>query len=138
MNREQVATKPAGPTGKARVVVVENVYHQASTGEIVLTEGRFSRLLKSDEQPYGPRRLTLGGTWTPLDVGWVKEVGFVILRNESKDTGVDVGVWVGETTQALITLAPGESLRFQPTDASAWCLRSQGEAARCVLTVLPQ
>lgn len=153
MMREQDAAADRNhPTssGKGRLVVVESVYHQAGTGETTLVDSRFGRVLASDEQPYGPRRVGVGTSWQPLDLGWVQDVGMIVIRHEaparaSRPTGaeswplLEVG-FLGENHEvvSLLVIPAGESFRGQLQDLSRWRLRSSGGVVRCSLSVFPR
>ncbi len=69
---------------RARLVVIQQFYHQVLNSQPRLIEARYSRILGSNEQPYGPRTLTVGEDWTPLELGWMKDIpiGVLVITNE--------------------------------------------------------
>ena len=65
-----------------RLTVVETVYHRSIGQEPSMFDSRFSRELKTRDQPYGPRRLVATEKWALVDLGWVKSAGMIVVRNE--------------------------------------------------------
>lgn len=73
--------QPAEPKEiKNRITVVETIYHQEFGENPVMVESRYSRELESYDQPY-ERKLTATTAWTPLDTGWIKECGLLVIKN---------------------------------------------------------
>jgi len=113
---------------KARVTVVEHVYHQLPDEQPLEIEARFSRYLDSDEQLY-TRRLKLSTEWELLDTGWVHKPSTIVLRNEEgkftqvKPTDEEraeatkhvVEVRVGDEGEAQWYVPCGESFRGSPS-----------------------
>lgn len=58
------------------------VYHQNPGEDPFQRTSIWDRRLKSGDQPY-QRRLTIGQEWTPLDLGWIKEPGYILLENRA-------------------------------------------------------
>ncbi len=72
-------------SGKARLVIIQQIYHQIFNQQPrPALDARHSRILKSDEQSYGPRTITIGEEWVPLELGWLKDtpIGMIVLTNE--------------------------------------------------------
>lgn len=65
---------------QARVTVVEQVSYQGDT-DLAFSQPPFTRMVSS-EQPY-QRVVTIGEEWVPLDLGWVKEPGMVLVANKA-------------------------------------------------------
>jgi hypothetical protein len=77
---EQVSLSPVPPK-TARIVVIEQVYHQEHGQQPTLIDHSFVRMLDSDEQPY-VRKITVGEQWERLDTGWVAKVGMIVFTND--------------------------------------------------------
>ncbi len=93
------------PVNRSRVVVVESVYHQPIDGAPIITESKYVRVLDSDEQPYGPRRIKVHGDWTQLKTGWLTTYSLVTLSNEE-----------GRHLQVIPTTQQSESIRSRIID----------------------
>jgi hypothetical protein len=78
-------TPPARPAGASLTVTGQCVYLSPDLDAPVVAPLRFCRPLLTAEQPYGPRRLTVGGEWQALDRGWLAEAGasFLVLANDA-------------------------------------------------------
>lgn len=143
---------------KSRLTVVETVYHQAPQEEPQSNEVRFCRELESDEQPYGPRRLTATEDWRLLDCGWLSdEVSMLTIRNEegrnlqvipteAEQAEIDARVlevgYYGGTPDSLATgaswlIPPGESMRGCPKSIEKLSIRCRSGEARYTLTAYP-
>ena len=150
---------------KNRVVVVDQIYHQAAGEMPSCVESRFSFDLEQVEQVYA-RRITLDEQWIALDTGWLNgAVSFVVLENlegtglqtiptekEQADINrrvVEIGCWDGKDTghsvsyiQAVtvpfLSIFPTESDRFRPVDPSYVLLRCRSGTARILLHVYPR
>jgi hypothetical protein len=152
---------PSSPQrgARARFTVVETVYFQPASAEPTQTGSRFCRWVGTDEQPY-KRQTKVGESWVPLDAGWLKEAGMLVLANkegeffrvnpteeERTETAkkiVEVGLYTGvskETGQSVIEpfarVHPAESTRFTPLDLSVIRLRCLSGDAKILLTLLP-
>lgn len=67
--------------GVNRIVVVENVYHQAEGGmNPTHVYPKYTQFLTTDEQPY-LRHTKVGEQWVQLDTGWLKECSLIVLEN---------------------------------------------------------
>lgn len=73
--------KSMAPVLRDRLTVVGSVYHQSPTEEADGFEAQFSRWLETCDQPYR-RHTAAGEAWQPLDCGWLKEVGMLVVRND--------------------------------------------------------
>lgn len=137
---------------RARITVVDTVYHQATGADPTCVESRFNRELLTDELPYS-RQMKLEEHWKPLDHGWMSAAGMLFVRNEEGrfaqvvPTAVERGeslrkvVEVGiETSAGVIPIAsvpPGESCRFVPMDVRILRLRTRHKMAKVTLTLFP-
>ena len=131
-----------------RITVTDKTYHQVVGDQPVVFETRFCRDVKSEEQPYC-RKIKVGVEAKSIELGWIDEVGMLLLRNEEgvfttvptdeeKERMADKIVVMSVSGIDFCKLYPGESLRITPIGISAWtvrCLSSDG--ARCSLTVIP-
>lgn len=68
---------------KNRITVVETIYHQEFGENPVMVASRYSRELESYDQPY-ERKLVATPTWEPLETGWIKECGLMIIKNREE------------------------------------------------------
>ncbi len=118
------------PKIKNRLTVVETVYHQTATGEPDSIASSFFRELDSDEQPYR-RKTKVGEEWTPLDLGWIKEAGMLVICNdegkgltkiptpEEKEELAKKVLLLGFAIEGChfgaFRILPGESFRGSPT-----------------------
>jgi hypothetical protein len=139
------------PQIKSRLGVVEHVYHQASNDQAFQVEGRYSRPLVTNEQPYR-RKLTLTKEWQPFDSGWVKEAGMIHVSNEEGKHAqvIPTEREAAVTSAKVIELAsfdadpnpylimPGETFRGQPKDVRQLMIRCQYGTATCWVTVFPR
>lgn len=118
-----------------RITVVESVYHQRFTKQPTGVESRFSRNLDTREQPY-TRQLTATKDWQPLDCGWLKSVGMLVISNDGSENDLLVGYGRGHDVNWIIP--PGESMRGYPFDASSLrvcCQNVDDETATAEFTV---
>lgn len=142
---------------KDRLVVVETVYHQPTGEQPTAVESRFSRDLQTVEQPY-QRQLTATEEWKPLDCGWIKDAGMLVIQNlegkfqanptdeeraeaaarvlevsyrEDQDPNMDVSRhgWL---------IYPGESFRGCPSNLDLLAVRSQYGSLRLSVFIIPR
>lgn len=66
----------------SRIMHVGNIYYISRSGQPHVTEIRSNRNQVADEQAFGPRRMTIGEEWTPIETGWIEVCGMMILTNE--------------------------------------------------------
>lgn len=65
---------------KSRIAVNEHIYHQNPGEEPTEIPSRYSRSLKTNEQPY-ERRETATEIWQPIECGWISECGLMVIKN---------------------------------------------------------
>lgn len=155
----QIITKPPPTPRRApilrkpvsRLVIVENVYHQPVDGQPASINTGFTRRLTSDEQPYGPRRVKIGGDSMALETGWVEKASQIMIENlegtklqvypteeeKAKIAARVVEVWDEDGKEPLFLIPPGESIRARPGKLSRIRLRCASESARVVYTIYP-
>lgn len=128
------------------------IYHQQSGESPTAVDGRWSRGMEGDEQPYS-RKVVLGEDWQPIDCGWCKDgAGYVVIENlEGKNLQAQptpeerraiservVEIGFGENPAACLFVLPGESHPLSPTDASEIVLRCRKGKAKATVTVYPR
>ncbi len=137
------------PDPKNRLTVIETVYHQTTTAEPDSIESRFERELISDEQPY--RRTTkVGEDWTPLDFGWIEEVGMIVIQNnegkgltkiptpeEKEELAAKVLEISADPSNSWI-VRPGESFRGEPAGKRTLCIRSRSGTTHFNVYAIPR
>lgn len=116
----------------ARVTVVEKVYHESQQDPCrEVADHSYSVHLRTDEQPWGPRRQVVGGEWIELDLGYLagKPVSELVVEN-LEGTFLHVRpseAELAETAKRTVELVsnncdmdpfavvrPGRSARFEP------------------------
>ena len=151
----QEAPDEVEPVDIHRLTVVEQVYHQIAGEQPTSVNSQFSRVLASDEQPY-VRRCKATEDWQPIDIGWVEDVGMLVIVNnegtfrhriptdeqraEVAKRVLDVGV---ETATGICRILrvwkipPGESGRGQPIYPKQLRIRSQYGTVLFTIYVFP-
>lgn len=128
----------SGPL-KDRITVVEQVSHQSPQNERLYPYAHsFWRELESVEQPY-ERSLTIGNTWIPIDIGWLKGkgLGMLIVRSEEKRNGVTVELGYRGCPYRW-EIPPSESFRGTPSDPDELMIRCKGEKAKVTIISYPR
>ena len=139
----------------ARLVTVGTVYHQRPGRQPAQVGIRWVRQMASDEQPVS-REIVIGEAWQPIEAGWLKDVGYLVLANEegkwtqtipteqekiaAAGKVVEVGMvgYEGDPVRRTCFLVlPGETLPCTPSCLSLLCLRCRTGQARCTLTLYP-
>ncbi len=132
---------------KARVGVVETVYHQLPREQPTSVESRYFRELDSIEQSY-VRSLVATEEWMPLvpEPCWVTEPSMMIVKNlegmktfmvyptekqkrEALAKVLEIGFRDGLMEPNLV-IATGESMRVQPANQRTMFIRSRSGEAR--------
>lgn len=128
-----------------RFGVVETCYHQQHGQQPTgISESRFSGWIDSDEQPYGPRFMTVGEEWCSLDCGWIEQASMMVLKNDP-DKGADATVEVGVVCDAGVIIPfaeipaqfPSHSLRFCPTHLKSLRVRCLKGQTRVTIVLYP-
>lgn len=140
-----------------RIVVVESVYHQPFGAEASAVESRFTRRLKTVEQVY-VRQSSVGEEWQPLDHGWIKECGMLVVQNnEGRALQVNLADDEREALSKKVLeiaylvpkdltapaagrflILPGESIRVHPSPIEKLHVRSQSGIARFTVNAFPR
>jgi len=144
--------------------LVQDIYHQASAQEPEQVSARYSRVLSDNEQMYR-RKTTLTDEWRLLDVGWVNNIGLVVIHNDegsnfrnqpSSHELMQVAQRVIEVCfipkqppnrdmhspakpklLAHIIVRPGELVHFEPDEGAEVMWRCRFGSTRCTLYVVP-
>lgn len=145
------------PANKARLTILDSVYYQNPDGSPILLDNRYVKILDSDEQPYGPRKVKVDSQWVEItsELCWVRSPSILVVNNEegkglqtypTPEERLDIskrvlelavfcdqlGSWV-----VVETILPGESRRGRPAPGSRWAVRCVHGSARTVFTVFP-
>lgn len=130
-----------------RLVVIGHYYHQNPPGQPRDVEVRFSRALKSEDQPILGRRFTVGEEWQKLDFGWIKEPGLIVIENLEGRFTQKIPFPEEEAAAALKVLeigAPDHPVMLVPTNeiasltpAGEVFVRCRSGSARYSLSVVP-
>jgi len=147
----QPREQPPPTAFKARIGVVETVYYQLPREQPTSVDTRYFREVDSIEQAY-VRSLVATEEWMPLvpESSWVKEPSLLIVKNleglktfmvypteRQKREALAKVLEIGFEKMACITIATGESCRFQPTSSGGMYIRSLSGDARFSLYLLP-
>ncbi len=135
------------------LTVAGMVYHRESpTEEATSHDLTFSRVLSTQEQPYGPRKCKVDENWTPLDYGWLadKPISMILIKNlegkfpqtqpteqerlDASAKALEVGY---EASEDGFSVLVGETQPFSPSNPSALRIRSKSGIAQYSITVIP-
>lgn len=139
----------------ARITVLETSYYQSADTEPKSSEKRFTRLLEQDEeQPYGPRKMTITDEWKPLDTGWIETASFYCIENlegrftqtiptqEEREAAllktIELAIQTPSGTVVFCTLPPGEFQRVGYRDIKRVRVRCLNGPAKAVATIYPE
>lgn len=137
---------------KARMTVVETVYHQLWSDDPTEISCRFSVELEMAEEPY-QRKKRVGVVWETLDTGWIKgRVGTVVIINGSRK--MTQGLPSEEEKEAIakqvillrfskdsdgdVRIPPKESFRFRPHTSELPEIRCEVGEARYKIFIVPR
>lgn len=138
----------------ARLVVVDNTYHQFDGQEPLGLVHRYSRVIRDSEQVY-VRKVKIGAPWQEIDAGWVKGPALIVLENregleyqvnptheergEDRQKVVVVGFVSpqGEDNVDGIVIQPGEHVKFQVADLGRIRLRCEYKEAKVMVHLVP-
>jgi len=67
-----------------RLTVKLEVYYEQSEFDPAQVSCSFVQLLPQSQDQIYVRRILVGPEWQALDIGWVKEVGFILVENRPK------------------------------------------------------
>jgi hypothetical protein len=116
----------------AQLVIVENIYHRAGgDGERVQKDygHKYNRDLFSKEQVW-ERQMTATSEAKPLELGWIKRCGLLMIRNDSKGATL-----VLEPGDYLVL--PGESMRVHPRRPEQMTVRTESGEADLLVVAIP-
>ena len=133
-----------------RLTVLMTIHHEHRGEPAQSITANSSRMLDSLEQPVPPRRFTIENKDTPLDVGWVKKVGMVVIENRMGKGMLRTPTKeeTAELNKQLLyvrfkgakhgqVIHPGCAIPFYPEDASSVILRAADDPVSCLITVYP-
>jgi hypothetical protein len=88
---ERLPETPTSPGSKSvprsRIVVTQQFYHQTGNEQYSAQVGNFVRWIANDEAVYDPKRKVKATTqWQPIDTGWVKRIGLLVISNLNPKT----------------------------------------------------
>jgi hypothetical protein len=129
----------------ARMTVVDRMYYEHPKLGPTGSPSHFQRIFKTVEQPYARWFQVPADKWIPLDLGWLKRVGYLKLENrcdpridEPDKHTISIGQNYGqEIPLRFIDVPPGEDCRFQPAYDIYLRLYSPG-GAEAFLTLYPE
>lgn len=148
-------TVPINPYA-ARLTVVETTYHQLPHEQPTVIETRFFRELISNEQPYGPRKKSIGESWEQVDTGWIKgDLGTLVIKNEEgkffqmnptplqieemQGRVIEVGMMDDHNhVEEYFQIAPQDSLRLMPIHPEKFHVRCRKGRANYVVVAYPR
>lgn len=159
MNDETTIEAPKNQTRKARLVVVETIYHQMPDGQPIDVSIRHSQLLESTEQPF-QRRFTVGTECIKLPLGWFKDddgnilpCSMLVIENrgmdlpqgqltaaqkiESDSRVLEYALCMNERFEPMDAVLSGKSIRTCPTDLSRIMLRCRKGTTNVTVTIFP-
>ena len=124
----------------ASLIVQTVITHSNCSEQPLQVQASFIQNLETDEQSYGPRRVTVKGDWTPLDLGWLadKPISYLVIQDRS-------GLLDGRKTQVSIdgvlvaSIKPGRFFSLEPEEgvASKIKLKSLGGDSILHVSVMP-
>ena len=117
---------------KARIVVVETVYHQVNGKQPVQVGEPWAADLESDEQPY-VRYLDVGQEWVPLDRGWIASASILIIANQGPAL-LEIGIH----KETLIVVPAKQTARFKPAVLGELMVRCADGTTRVVVNLFPE
>lgn len=138
--------------GKALLTVVQSYYHQQEGMQPTQIEARYTRELKTDEQPY-VRHFKVGETWDKLDTGWLTDCSLLIVKNnegrftdriptpaqlqEALARVVEIGLGIGPVSPCLL-VHPNESHPLHVVSLDEVWLRCANGEARVSVMAFPR
>jgi len=136
------------PMDKARIGIVETLYHQLPNTEPMSVQGRYSRWLDNADDGPCQMRVKIGNEWTPIK-GWIKYAGMIHIRNEEGDFRINPTdeertdamkriIFIGVDGCKAFKIRPGETFRGEPDGVTEGIeLKCEHGTARCTITVFP-
>lgn len=137
----------------ARILLLQTLYYQSANSEPISAEGRYTKLLQTDEQPY-QRRMKVTDEWKPLDAGWVESASYYCVENlegkyiqtiptleqRSEDAKriIELGIASPIGVLRFASLSPGEFMAVPYKDVRNVRIRCLHESAKVNITVYPE
>lgn len=127
-----------------RITVVSQVTYQTA-GKVTSTViSRYSLPVAEDDQKYERPPYSVGEEWVPLDPGWVKEPGMVVVQNDRKSPWLEIGVSTVISLDGMTAVLPcwlvppGGEHRGFPADFSSVRVRAKEGQCKFVVNVYPK
>ena len=131
MLHSEIIENPKKEPIRARLTVVETIYHQQGDEGAVSVESKYEHLTE-EEEPFKRIYRKVGPEGAQLDTGWVENIGLVHLENQSSH---EVFLTEDIDNPPISTIPPGCSIRlYSPRQMRIFCC----EQARVVSTVFPK
>lgn len=131
---------------KGRITVVERVYYESEQDPVrEIAELAYTVFVRSDEQPWGPRRQTIGEKWVELDLGYLARspVSELVVENlegtkwHVQPSEEQIAALAGKVIELAVNggvdnfvfarVRAGRACRFEPADV-VWARCISGEA----------
>lgn len=124
---------------KGRLTVVSQVTYQTVGKQVSSVVSRYSLPVLEDEQRYPDRPYAATEEWRPLDPGWVKEPGMVVIQN-GREGWIQVGTTddEGKYVIPLWDVPPGGDCRGIPSDFSRLRVRCAEDTCKFTVNVFPK
>lgn len=138
----------------ARITICEQAYYRLPEDNPILIDRRFVRFLKTDEQLY-VRKCSATEEREPLDFGWVKHPGLIIILNkatpprQTSPTEAEAKLITEKVLQLsfssslidndhCLLIPPGESLRIETLSPGDLLIRSKVGKTKYTIYVFPE
>lgn len=69
------------PYVKPKLLVISTAHYRGSDGKVKSIDCRIGRNIESKDDPI-IRTVEIGEDWTPLESAWIKDIGYLFLRND--------------------------------------------------------
>jgi hypothetical protein len=143
------------PIMRGRITINDMVYHQVPHEQPKLVQTKFTRVLNTGEQVY-VRDTEATTRWVHVDIGWVKEIGQIIIRNREDrilytvptkeqlaaldKLTLEIGVKPEKADEPIpfAMIRPGESCRFEPVNDQTLWIRSREEKVKVQINAIPE
>lgn len=125
---------------KGRLTVVSQVTYQTVGKQVSSVISRYSLPVLEDEQRYPDRPYAATEEWKPLDSGWVKEPGMVVIQN-GREGWIQVGYLYGDLHNSVYPIwdvPPGGDCRGIPSDFSRLRVRCAEGTCKFTVNVFPK
>lgn len=125
---------------RARLVVVNSIYHQKAGGQPTQVDNITGGWLETDEQPYD-RHAEVGESWTQLESGWITESSLAVFCNEEGKDGGTLQIYCGRDEADPMThlsVPPGKSCPLYPASVKYWMVKASSGIVHFRFTLFPK